>query len=183
MCLTVNIRDVTRRICRIVPDALSWRPLIPQLDSNLMTMLTVDRSESRIWMRWVLIVAAIYNLGWGLFIVLLPELPFRLAGMQIPNYLSLVQCIGMIVGVYGVGYAIAADDPVRHWPIVLVGLLGKICGPIGFVWAATRGELPWIAGLTIVTNDLIWWLPFGLILLTVARNETPSTKLQSAPCI
>ena len=61
----------------------------------------------------------------------------------------------MIVGVYGLGYAIAMSDPIRHWPIVLVGLLGKLFGPIGFNWAASKGELPWNAGLTIVTNDLI----------------------------
>jgi hypothetical protein len=70
----------------------------------------------------------------------------------------------MIVGVYGIGYGIAAYDSARHWPIVLVGLLGKIFGPIGFVWAATQGELPWSAGATILTNDLIWWIPFALIL-------------------
>ena len=70
----------------------------------------------------------------------------------------------MIVGVYGVGYAIAAYDPVRHWPIVLVGLLGKTFGPIGFVFSAVYCELPWIAGLTLLTNDLVWWIPFGLIL-------------------
>ena len=41
--------------------------------------------------------------------------------------------MGMIVGVYGIGYLIAARDPRTHWPIVLVGLLGKVFGPIGFV--------------------------------------------------
>jgi hypothetical protein len=51
------------------------------------------------------------------------------------------------------------------------GLLGKIFGPIGFVWAAAQGELPWIAGLTILTNDVLWWLPFGLILNWAWRAE------------
>jgi hypothetical protein len=75
----------------------------------------------------------------------------------------------MIVGVYGVGYAIAARDPVRHWPIVLVGLLGKVLGPIGFLDAALGGRLPWTFGWTIVTNDLVWWIPFGAILWQAAR--------------
>jgi hypothetical protein len=70
----------------------------------------------------------------------------------------------MVIGVYGVGYLVAARDPLRHWPIVLVGLLGKLFGPIGFVWYAVQGELPWITGLTILANDVAWWLPFGLIL-------------------
>ena len=44
----------------------------------------------------------------------------------------------MIVGVYGIGYAIASTDPLRHWPIVLVNSLGKIFGPIGFAQALWR---------------------------------------------
>jgi hypothetical protein len=128
-------------------------------------------SVSPQWMRNVLWLAAVYNLAWGAFVILFPLVPFEWAGMEPPNYPSLWQCIGMIVGVYGIGYGIAATDPVRHWPIVLVGLLGKIFGPIGFVWNAAQGALPWHAGLTILTNDLEWWLPFGLILLH-ARRET-----------
>lgn len=116
------------------------------------------------WSNAMLRLAAVYNLLWGTAVVLFPRLPFEFAGMDTPNYPCLAQCIGMIVGVYGVGYWIASWDPVRHWPMILVGLLGKILGPIGFVWCALRGELPWIAGLTILTNDLAWWWPFGVTL-------------------
>ncbi|WP_425618672.1 hypothetical protein NA78x_002382 [Anatilimnocola sp. NA78] len=121
-------------------------------------------NRSPAWMFWMLWAAAIYNLAWGSLAIFWPNLAFAWAGMELPNYPSLWQCIGMIVGVYGVGYAIAAYDPVRHWPIVLVGLLGKVFGPIGFVWAALQGELPWIAGWTNVTNDLMWWIPFSMVL-------------------
>ena len=76
----------------------------------------------------------------------------------------------MVVGVYGVGYLIAAADPVRHWPIVFVGLLGKVLGPLGFLSAATRGDLPWVFGVTIMTNDLIWWFPFAAILVVAWRT-------------
>ena len=131
----------------------------------------MNEGEFPKWMRGVLYAGAIYNLAWGAMVVFFPRMPFEWAGMEPPNYLSLWQCIGMIVGVYGVGYWIAAGDPVRHWPIVLVGLLGKILGPIGFVWTASRGELPWIAGGTILTNDLAWWVPFALILREAWRRE------------
>ena len=43
--------------------------------------------------------------------------------------------VAFVATVYGVGYAVAARDPLRHWPIVFVGLLGKILGPIGFAQA------------------------------------------------
>jgi peroxiredoxin len=123
-------------------------------------------------MLWTLIVAGIYNLVWGAVVVLFPNQPFHWLGMQPPNYPELWQCIGMIVGVYGVGYWIAAHDPARHWPIVLVGWLGKVLGPIGFLSAALAGKLPWAFGLVNITNDLIWWLPFTAILYYAWRTNS-----------
>lgn len=132
------------------------------------------------WMRHVLIAAGIYNLAWGAFVVLFPNVMFRVLGMPLPNYPQIWQCVGMIVGVYGIGYLAASRDPLRHWPITLVGFLGKIFGPIGFLDAAIRGDLPWRFGATILTNDLIWWLPFAMILLAAwkqerARSSQPET--------
>ena len=96
--------------------------------------------------------------------MLFPGAIFSWLDMPPPNYPQFWQCIGMIVGVYGIGYAIAAFDPVRHWPIVLVGFLGKVMGPLGMVQALWTGQLPWGFALNCVTNDLIWWVPFALIL-------------------
>jgi small multidrug resistance pump len=120
--------------------------------------------ESPAWMPRVLIVAALYNVVWGAFVVLFPSALFSWTALEQPNYPELWQCVGMIVGVYGIGYACAALDPLRHWPIVLVGLLGKIFGPMGFVWAIANGRFNTSFGITIVFNDLIWWMPFFLIL-------------------
>jgi peroxiredoxin len=127
-------------------------------------------------MKTVLIAAGVYNVVWGAAVVLVPHLFFDLAGMQRPLYPQLWQCIGMIVGVYGVGYVIAAGDPVRHWPIVLVGLLGKVFGPIGFGWSLYRGDFPLVSGLTILTNDLVWWVPFAAILWHALRESTNLAK-------
>lgn len=121
------------------------------------------------WTKWLLISAAWYNLLWGSALVLFPAVPFAWAGLEQPNYLPILQCLGMVIGVYGIGYWIAAGDPARHWPIVLVGLIGKILGPLGFLYYALRGELPWVLGLTILTNDLLWWLPFVAILVQAVR--------------
>jgi hypothetical protein len=119
--------------------------------------------------RW-LRAAAVYNVVWGTVVIFFPNLLFDLCGMARPNYPEIWQCVGMIVGVYGVGYWAAASDPWRHWPIVLVGLLGKVFGPIGFAGALWTGTFPPVFGLTILTNDLIWWVPFALILRDAARH-------------
>lgn len=121
-------------------------------------------TQKRGWAFWWLFAAGVYNILWGAAVVLFPGALFEFAGMEQPRYPQLWQCIGMIVGVYGVGYLAAARDHRRHWPIVLVGLLGKIFGPIGFAQAVIQGDLPPAFGITILPNDLIWWIPFSLML-------------------
>lgn len=117
------------------------------------------------WHSAVLRLAAVYSVAWGCFAVLFPATMFRLIGMDpAPNYPELWQCIGMMMGVYGIAYWIAAKDPVRHWPVVVAGMLGKVLGPIGFGQAILAERLPPTMGLTILTNDVIWWIPFTLIL-------------------
>ena len=115
-------------------------------------------------MRGTLRAAAIYNVLWGALVVFFPNVIFEWLGMPLPNYPEIWQAVGMIVGVYGIGYWIAGEAPMVHWPIVLVGFLGKVFGPIGFLKAVLTGALPLRFGWINVLNDLIWWVPFGLIL-------------------
>lgn len=134
------------------------------------------------WMTKVLLAAAIYNLAWGLFAIAAPTAIFRWVGLQpLPLYPEFWQCIGMIVGVYGIGYWIASSNPYRHWPIVLVGLLGKVFGPIGFAYSVWQGRLPAAFGWTIVTNDLIWWAPFSAILWNAARVNQSRSQVFFVP--
>jgi len=137
-----------------------------------MTQMAIPNATGRrtpAWMTWCLVAAGIYNLAWGALTVLRPAWLFDLTGLEQPNYPFIWQCVGMIVGVYGVGYLAAARDPARHWPIVLVGFLGKIFGPLGYAGGVIRGEVPPEFGWTLPTNDLVWWVPFALILLHALR--------------
>jgi peroxiredoxin len=115
-------------------------------------------------MRFTLYAAAVYNALWGTAVVFFPHELLRAAGLEATPYPDIVRCLGMVVGVYGMAYAIAATDPTRHWAIVLTGLVGKILGPIGFLDSASAGRLPWRMGWMILANDLVWWIPFCLIL-------------------
>ena len=132
-------------------------------------------ADAPVWMKRVLQFAAAYNVAWGAMVIAAPLLLFRWAGMEEPRYPQIWQCVGMIVGVYGIGYWLAASDPFRHWPIVVVGLIGKVLGPIGFLQAALAAELPWAWGATIVTNDLVWWAPFSLILYAAFQANTDTS--------
>ena len=130
-----------------------------------------ERTEAPVWASRWLVAAGIYNLLWGAATIAFPHFLFDISGIDRLNYPEIWQCVGMIVGVYGIGYLIAAGDSRTHWPIVLVGLLGKVFGPIGFVVALVRGTFPPLFGLTILTNDLIWWIPFAMILWDAAQHR------------
>lgn len=114
--------------------------------------------------------AALYNFTWGSINVLFPFLFFDVIGMARPNHAAIWQVVGMFVLVYAPAYWWAARRPSRHRHLVLIGLLGKVLGPIGFVWSIGMRQLPPAFGWTILTNDLIWWPAFILYLREAAQR-------------
>jgi len=133
--------------------------------------MTISDRATRLTLR----AAAAYNVLWGAWVVLFPAHFFTLTGMAVPNQLMIWQGMGMVIGVYGLGYWWASSDAVRHWPIVAVGFLGKIFGPLGFAFKYVQGVVPFSFFYTLITNDFIWWVPFFLILKKV--HETARWRL------
>ncbi|MGI8749524.1 MAG: hypothetical protein ACR2J6_03085 [Thermoleophilaceae bacterium] len=114
--------------------------------------------------RAVFAAAGVYNVGWGLYAVADPNWLFRFAGMPPLNHPEVFACLGMVVGLYGLVYLEVARAPEQGWPLAAVGLLGKVLGPVGLVWTIAVGAWPLAAGVVVLTNDLIWWVPFALYL-------------------
>jgi len=112
---------------------------------------------------------AIYNIAFGLWACLWPRAFFTSLEMVPPNYPGLWQCLGMVVGLYGMLYASAAWSLHQAKLIIGVGLAGKILGPIGLCLTIHSGEWPLRTFSLIVFNDLIWWLPFTVFLLEGTR--------------
>jgi peroxiredoxin len=142
------------------------------------------RNPAPAWTRRWLQAAGAYNLLWGAAVIAAPHALFDWAGMERMRYPQIWQCVGMIVGVYGIAYLLAAGDSRTYWPIVLVGLLGKIFGPLGFVFSLAQGEFPPRFAVTLLTNDLLWWIPFAMMLWDAARSRDepggPAPDLEEA---
>ena len=119
--------------------------------------------------RLILAAAAAYNIAFGLWAALFPLSFFDLFALPPPRYPAIWACLGMVVGLYGLVYALAARDLERAAPLVAIGLLGKLLGPLGWVATVAQGEWPLRSVTLLVFNDLIWWLPFGLLLLDGTR--------------
>ena len=118
----------------------------------------------RRWHRTLFCVAGAYNILWGLYAAVDPQWLFRFAGMPPLNHPQIFACLGMVVGLYGLLYLEVARVPEKGWLLAAVGLLGKILGPIGLAVLILQGQWPFATILLCLTNDLIWWIPFGLYL-------------------
>ncbi len=110
-------------------------------------------------------LAGIYNLGWGLYSAVDPQWLFRFAGMPPLSHPEIFACLGMVIGLYGVLYLEVARRPERGWLIAAVGLTGKVLGPVGLAGLLLDGSWPPASLALCVTNDFIWWIPFGIYLV------------------
>lgn len=93
-----------------------------------------------------------------------PQWLFRFAGMPPLNHPQIFACLGMVIGLYGVLYLEVARRPEHNWVAAAIGLAGKVLGPMGLAVLILRGEWPLATIVMCVTNDFIWWIPFGLYL-------------------
>jgi hypothetical protein len=125
--------------------------------------------------RVVFALAAGYNVALGLWAVFVPLGFFDLLQLDPPRHPAIWQTLGMVLGLYGLLYAYAARYPYRAVPIVVVGLIGKTLGPIGWVITVQQGGLPARTFPLILFDDLVWWVPFGLFLLDV-RAQRSTTR-------
>lgn len=119
---------------------------------------------SRVY-RLIFAAAAAYNIAFGLWASLAPNAFFATFHLAPPRYPSIWACLGMVIGLYGVGYAYASARLDRAFPFIAIGLAGKILGPIG--WPIS--ELPARTFALIAFDDLMWWLPFALFLAEGTR--------------
>jgi hypothetical protein len=114
--------------------------------------------------RTVFVAAGFYNIAWGAFTILNPQWFFGWVGMAPLNHPGVYQCLGMVIGLYGIIYWEVARRPDEGFVLAAVGLTGKILGPLGLAWNIYQGAWPAAAALLCVTNDIMWWIPFGLYL-------------------
>jgi hypothetical protein len=111
--------------------------------------------------RITFVAAGVYNIAWGAYAVLDPQWFFRLSGLPPSNSPQIFACLGMVLGLYGVLYLEVARRPEDGWPIAAVGLAGKILGPLGLVWLILTSVWPVATVVIVITNDLVWWVPFA----------------------
>lgn len=115
---------------------------------------------------------AYYSILWGLVITLMPRVILQVFSVDSIEVIEFWQFFGMIVGVSGIGYFIASNDPGKYWPIILVGFLGNLMGTFVFAKALAMGHLPTAFSTILLVSTAIWIIPFYYILLSVYDENT-----------
>jgi len=114
--------------------------------------------------RAIFFAAGLYNISWGVYSAINPQWLFRFARLPLLNHPAIFSCLAMVIGLYGVLYLDVARRPEQGWLIAFLGLAGKVMGPIRLVALISEGVWPGSTLVLSLSNDLIWWIPFGIYL-------------------
>lgn len=136
-------------------------------------------------LRRALAVTGIYDIAVGAIAVAMPSRVLDYLGLSARSEPLLLQGLGLLVGIYGIAFLLASRDPLRHWPVVFAGFLAKGAGAVGAVLAMRHGRLPDRLALLVGAHDLVWLLPFAIILWYAARafaaGDMPRSPRQLSP--
>lgn len=121
------------------------------------------------WMPRLLIAAGVYHLLFAVWVNFWPNLYFDWIGCDRPNHPVMWRGLGLLSGVFGLGFLIAARSPIRHWPIVLIGFIKFNFVLVALVMALIDGPLPREILALVAVDDLVWWFPFASILWSSAQ--------------
>lgn len=120
-------------------------------------------ADSR-WTKHLLTLVGVYYLFSGLFNAIFPKVAFKVANMDIPSHLFVWQNVSILFAVLGFGFLIAASNPIRYWPIILMGILKMGFGLGGYLILLINGCVSMTFGLHVLLADGIWFIPMLIAL-------------------
>jgi len=133
------------------------------------------------WMPRLLFAAGAYHLFFAVAAFAWPHLCFDWAGIARPNHAILWRAAGLLSAIFGVGFLIAARDPIRHWPLVLLGFAKATLVIVLLLASIFAKELPakslWLAFF----DDFIWWLPLAAILWATVQAHVGRPPTRDEP--
>ena len=82
------------------------------------------------WMHLLLKFAGGYNILAGASMILFYHEGFKLLGISKPEFSLPIQLVGLLVGIFGIGYLMVERAPVENRNVLLLGFLSKLLGPL-----------------------------------------------------
>jgi small multidrug resistance pump len=123
----------------------------------------------RPWMWYLLVFAGCYNLLVGLTLMVLYHEAFKILGLPKPELMLFVQLVGILVGLFGVGYLMVAREPIENRNVLLLGLLSKALGTLLGLAYVALGKVPISFFVLLIFSDIVYLPPFVVILRRLYR--------------
>jgi small multidrug resistance pump len=123
----------------------------------------------RPWMFYLLCFAGTYNLLVMLNLLVLYHEVFKTLGMTKPELMLFVQLVGILVGLFGVGYLLVARHPVENRNVLLLGFLSKLLGTLLGLGYVALGKVPLVFLVLLIFSDIVYLPPFLVILRRLYR--------------
>jgi hypothetical protein len=121
------------------------------------------------WMRFLLRFVAVYNVLAGLTMLIGYHEMYKLVDVAKPQLVLPIQLVGVLVGLFGVGYWMVTLRPVENRDLMLLGFLSKGLGSILGVAYVARGTLPPVFLVVLFFADVVYLVPFWLIIRRLYR--------------
>lgn len=121
-----------------------------------------------VW-RLIFAAAALFTLFFGLGLLIQPTETLGMMGQEVPASLVYVQIAGLAISVHGVGYAIAAMEPLRNKAILFLGVLGKGGTPL-LAWTHFQAGAISSSTFAATAVDGAFAVLFLVFLLTTGRR-------------
>lgn len=116
------------------------------------------------WMTRLLWFVGGYNLLAGTGMLCFYHEGFKLLGVEKPQMNLPIQLVGVLVGLFGVGYWMVASHPRENRNVLLLGFWSKALGSVLGVYYVWVGKLPLVFLVILFFSDIIYFPPFYIIL-------------------
>jgi small multidrug resistance pump len=121
-----------------------------------------------------------YNLLAGLGMLCLYHEGYKLLGVAKPEFNLPIQLVGVLVGLFGVGYWMVAAHPVENRNLLLLGFWSKLLGSLLGVYYVLAGKLPLFFLAVLFVSDIGYLPPFAIILRRLRSVRAAIAKSESA---
>jgi small multidrug resistance pump len=122
-------------------------------------------------MKYLLRFAAIYNLAASANMLFFYREGFETLGMAAPMPIWPVQLLGLLVGLFGVGYWMVSVRPAHNRDLLLLGFWSKLLGSLLAIYHWRLDNVPnQFLGLVVI-SDIVYLAPFWMILWHLKRQS------------
>ena len=129
------------------------------------------------WMRRLLYFVGGYNLLAGLTMMVFYHECFKFIGVPKPHLMLPVQLVGILVGLFGVGYFMVARDPLQNRNLLVLGFWSKALGSSLGIGYVLLGKLPPVFLVILFFADIMYLPPFWVIM---HRLKAIATSISTA---